>query len=59
VPILVVLACLGLLANLTGVSWLRLLVWLAIGFVIYFGYGRKHSRLQREREGVSFRGRPV
>ena len=44
VPILGVLACLGLMATLPGDTWLRLLVWLLIGFVIYFGYGRKHSR---------------
>jgi APA family basic amino acid/polyamine antiporter len=48
VPILGVLACLGLMATLPGDTWLRLLVWLAIGFVIYFAYGRKHSHLQRE-----------
>lgn len=50
VPILGVLACLGLMATLPGDTWLRLLVWLLIGFVIYFAYGRKHSHLQRERE---------
>jgi basic amino acid/polyamine antiporter, APA family len=50
VPILGVLSCLGLMATLPGDTWLRLLVWLAIGFVIYFAYGRKHSVLQRERE---------
>ena len=50
VPILGVLACLGLMATLPGDTWLRLLVWLFIGFVIYFTYGRKHSVLQRELE---------
>jgi basic amino acid/polyamine antiporter, APA family len=55
VPILGVLACLGLMATLPGDTWLRLLVWLLIGFVIYFGYGRKHSVLQRERDAQSVR----
>ncbi|MFL5403406.1 MAG: amino acid permease [Gemmatimonadales bacterium] len=50
VPILGVLSCAGLMATLPGDTWLRLLVWLLIGFVIYFTYGRKHSVLQRERE---------
>jgi APA family basic amino acid/polyamine antiporter len=49
VPILGVLACFGLMATLPGDTWLRLFVWLLIGFVIYFAYGRKHSHLQRER----------
>jgi basic amino acid/polyamine antiporter, APA family len=55
VPILVVLACAGLMATLPGDTWLRLLVWLLIGFVIYFTYGRKHSVLQREREAQQAR----
>src|SRR5512141_3280530 len=48
VPILGILACFGLMATLPGDTWLRLLVWLLIGFVIYFSYGRKHSHLQLE-----------
>ncbi len=48
VPILGILSCMGLMATLPGDTWLRLLVWLLIGFVIYFGYGRKHSHLQQE-----------
>ncbi|HEU5303624.1 MAG TPA: amino acid permease, partial [Gemmatimonadales bacterium] len=53
VPILGVVACLGLMATLPGDTWLRLLIWLLIGFVIYFTYSRKHSVLQRERAGQS------
>jgi basic amino acid/polyamine antiporter, APA family len=55
VPILGVLSCLGLMATLPADTWLRLLVWLLIGFVIYFTYGRKHSVLQREREKQSLK----
>jgi APA family basic amino acid/polyamine antiporter len=50
VPILGIIACFGLMATLPGDTWLRLFVWLLIGFVIYFSYGRKHSVLQQERE---------
>jgi basic amino acid/polyamine antiporter, APA family len=52
VPILGMLSCFGLMATLPADTWLRLFVWLLIGFVIYFGYGRKHSLLQKERGGV-------
>jgi basic amino acid/polyamine antiporter, APA family len=52
VPILGMLSCFGLMATLPGDTWLRLFVWLLIGFVIYFSYGRKHSVLQKERGGA-------
>ena len=51
VPILGVLCCFGLMLTLPADTWLRLIVWLAIGFVIYFGYGRRHSVLQRQLRG--------
>ena len=51
VPILGMLACFGLMATLPADTWLRLFVWLLIGFVVYFSYGRKHSVLQKERGG--------
>jgi len=48
VPIAGVVCCLGLMATLPADTWIRLIVWLLIGFGIYFGYSRKHSRLQKE-----------
>ena len=46
-PILGIAICLLLMFSLPGENWLRLLVWLAIGFAIYFGYGKKHSLLAK------------
>jgi basic amino acid/polyamine antiporter, APA family len=45
VPILSVLACVWLMLNLEGATWLRFVVWMVVGFVVYFGYSRTHSRL--------------
>ena len=45
VPILGMLVNLGLMFSLGWENWLRLAVWLAIGLVIYFRYGRVHSKL--------------
>jgi APA family basic amino acid/polyamine antiporter len=47
VPILGILVSLGLMASLPLDTWIRLIVWLAIGMVIYFTYGRHHSRVQK------------
>jgi len=52
VPIMGILCCFGLMLTLPGDTWIRLIVWLIIGFVIYFWYGRHHSVLQREREAA-------
>ena len=42
-----VLLCVYLMLNLTGGTWVRFLIWMAIGLVVYFAYGRTHSRLAR------------
>jgi basic amino acid/polyamine antiporter, APA family len=54
-PILSALACVWLMLNLPGNTWIRFLVWMALGFAVYFLYGRSHSRLaERARaEGVA------
>jgi len=52
VPLLGILSCVGLMLTLPLDTWIRLLVWLVIGFGIYFGYSRKHSVLQRELGGM-------
>jgi len=43
VPVLGILSCLMLMFSLPADNWLRLFVWLLIGLVIYFFYGRNHS----------------
>ncbi|HEX2869131.1 MAG TPA: amino acid permease [Ignavibacteriales bacterium] len=43
VPIAGIVTCLMLMFSLPEENWLRLFIWLAIGFIIYFSYGRKHS----------------
>jgi APA family basic amino acid/polyamine antiporter len=44
-PALAVLACLFLTLNLTGETWLRFAIWMLLGFVVYFAYSARHSRL--------------
>ncbi|MEU6067965.1 MULTISPECIES: amino acid permease [Streptomyces] len=50
VPILSVAATLWLMLNLPAETWLRFAIWMVIGFVVYFAYGRSHSRLGRHAE---------
>jgi APA family basic amino acid/polyamine antiporter len=48
VPVLGALICLAQMAALPKDTWIRLIGWMLIGFVIYFSYGRKHSRIRME-----------
>ncbi|WP_235487038.1 amino acid permease [Streptomyces roseoverticillatus] len=45
VPVLSVIASLWLMLNLTAETWLRFAVWMVLGFVLYFVYGKQHSRV--------------
>ena len=65
VPALPVVATLGIVVcgamvyGLGWTNWMRLIVWLLIGFVFYFGYGRRHSRIDEPPpelpEGITLR----
>jgi APA family basic amino acid/polyamine antiporter len=48
VPILGIVWNLFLMAGLGWENWLRLIIWLAIGLAIYFGYSRHHSHLRTQ-----------
>jgi APA family basic amino acid/polyamine antiporter len=47
VPIAGILTCLLLMFSLPAENWWRLIIWLVIGFGIYFFYGRHHSILNQ------------
>jgi len=46
VPVLGVVSCVLLMVSLPGGTWLQLCAWSALGLVIYFAYGRRHSHLR-------------
>lgn len=46
-PILGMISCAGLMAFLPAQTWLRFLVWLSIGLIVYFTYSIRHSKLAR------------
>lgn len=48
IPVMGVLTCLYLLIEIPAVSWFWFFVWMAVGLVIYFLYGYRHSRLKTE-----------
>ncbi|MFJ7493975.1 amino acid permease [Streptomyces sp. NPDC097727] len=47
IPILSVAASVWLMLNLPAETWLRFAIWMALGGVIYFVYGRRHSRIDQ------------
>jgi APA family basic amino acid/polyamine antiporter len=46
-PALGILVCLAMMVSLDIATWIRLVVWLVIGLVIYFSYSRQHSRVAK------------
>lgn len=56
VPILGILVCGAMIFGLGWTNWARLGGWLLVGFIIYFGYSRKHSKLRNGGGGGLPRG---
>lgn len=54
IPILSIAASFWLMLNLPTETWLRFAIWMVIGFVVYFLYGRSHSRLGRLGKDAAF-----
>jgi APA family basic amino acid/polyamine antiporter len=48
-PLLSVISCGILMAYLPFITWMRFVIWQAVGIGLYFLYGRRHSRLARSR----------
>ena len=65
VPILGILTCLLLMFSLPAENWYRLIIWLGVGLLIYFAYGRRHSVMSKhtmheiQTHGVSPAGQAV
>jgi APA family basic amino acid/polyamine antiporter len=48
IPVMGILSCFYLMSGLPKDTWIRLLVWMGIGLVIYFTYGIRKSKLRRK-----------
>jgi APA family basic amino acid/polyamine antiporter len=49
-PLISVLLCGGLMLGLTLITWLRFVIWLALGLVIYISYSRHHSEFCKDKK---------
>ena len=47
-PLIGAALCVYLMTKLDAATWARFGIWLAVGLVIYFAYGRRHSRLRAD-----------
>jgi len=57
IPILSALVSFALMLGLPFDTWLRLVIWMAIGLVLYFAYGYKHSELRKREHAAVGSGR--
>lgn len=48
IPLLGVISCAWLIMHLNPVTWWRFIIWMILGFMVYFNYSRKHSKLHHQ-----------
>ena len=51
VPVMGIIVCVYLMYTLPAESWYRLGIWMTLGVIIYFIYGKKHSKIRELRDG--------
>ncbi len=51
IPILAIVSCVWLMLNLSALTWIRFVVWMAVGVLFYFLYSRRHSMVGRRERG--------
>jgi len=49
-PLISIILCGGLMFGLTVITWLRFVIWLALGLVIYIFYSRHHSEFCKDKQ---------
>ena len=52
IPLLGIIGCVAQMCFLPLVTWFQLIGWFAIGLVIYFAYGIRHSKIRKEHSGI-------
>jgi APA family basic amino acid/polyamine antiporter len=50
-PLISIILCGGLMTGLTVITWIRFVVWLVLGLIVYFLYSAKHSEFAKETGG--------
>jgi APA family basic amino acid/polyamine antiporter len=53
IPVLGLMSCFYLMTQLGYTNWLRFLIWLVIGLVVYFTYSYKNSKLGKEQQAIT------
>ncbi|HEY4839464.1 MAG TPA: amino acid permease, partial [Candidatus Acidoferrales bacterium] len=52
-PLISIILCGGLMTGLTVITWIRFIVWLGLGLIVYFVYSRRHSEFAPGNEGAA------